>query len=220
MGDSQSNFRMEITNVLTADGVKMEDFMPVLVGVDPDSWILSPEAIAWSIPDCTAAIITIGWLGTICNLCPFRKLADKCGAKLISDSAQSFGAIDGKPPALDLADVTVYSTGYPKVFHTGGSGGIVVCSTSQADWLEQEPSGILRHEVMAETNAYLSLRALDRLPRDLKTRAETAEIYPSLLRDMPGIAFQHVAPNSGTNHYQLSVTINARSFELDIEILC
>lgn len=112
MGDSQSNFRMEITNVSTADGVKMEDFMPVLVGVDPDSWILSPEATARSIPDCTAAIVTIGWLGTICNLCLFRKLADKCGAKLISDSAQSFGAIDGKPPALDLADVTIYSTSY------------------------------------------------------------------------------------------------------------
>lgn len=96
----------------------------------------------------------------------------------------------------------------------------MVCSTSQADWLEQEPSGILRHEAMPEMNAYLGLRALDRLPRDLCARTEAAKTYRSLLRDTPGIAFQHVAPSSGTNHYQLSVTVDARSFGLDAKNLC
>jgi len=209
-----------ITAVSTAEAVMMEGFVPVLVDVDPNSWMLSLEATARSISERTAAIVTVDWLGTLCDLHPFRKLADEHGAKLVSDSAQSFGAIRGKPPAVDLADATIYSTGYPKVFHTGGSGGIVVCSTSQADWLEQEPSGILRHEAMPETNAYLGLRALDRLPLDLEARAGAAETYRSLLRDMPGLAFQHVAPSSGMTHYQLSVTVDASSFGLDAKSLC
>lgn len=209
-----------ITAASTVEAVIMEGFVPVIVDVNPDSWMLSPEATARAISDGTAAIVTVDWLGTICDLRPFRKLADQYGIKLISDSAQSFGATQGKPPALTLADATIYSTGYPKVFHTGGAGGIVVCSASQLEWLEQEPSDILRHEVMPEMNAYLGLRALDRLPRDLKARAEAAEMYRSLLHHTPGIAFQDLASKLGTNHYQLSVTVDAGSFGLDAKTLC
>ncbi|KAF4628144.1 hypothetical protein G7Y89_g10008 [Cudoniella acicularis] len=152
---------------------------------------------------------------SLCDLCPLRILADEHGIKLISDSAQSFGAICGKSPAIDLADATIYSTGFPKVFHTGGAGGIMVCSKSQADWLEQETSNILRHEALPETNAYMSLRALDRLLRDLEARSDLAEMYRSLLRGTSGISFQHVAPSLGTTNYQLSVTIDATKFGLD-----
>lgn len=223
--DHQSEARNEIivpaiTAVSTAEAVMMEGFVPVIVDVDPSSWMLSPEATALAISERTVAIVTVDWLGTLCNLRPFRKMADEHGVKLVSDSAQSFGAIRGKPPAVDLADITTYSTGFPKVFHTGGSGGIVVCSTSQADRLEQEPSGILQHEAMPEMNAYLGLRALDRLPRDLEARTEAGDTFRSLLRDIPGIAFQRVAPNLGTNYYQLSMTVDADVFGLDAKSLC
>ncbi|KAL9129384.1 MAG: hypothetical protein Q9217_002148 [Psora testacea] len=62
--------------------------------------------------------------------------------------------------------------------------------------------------------------ALDRMPRDLEAHTEGAETYRSLLRDKPGIAFQHVAPSSGTNHYQLRVIVDARSFGPDAKSLC
>lgn len=77
----------------------MEGFVPVLVDVEPSSWMLSPRATARAISERTVAIITVEWLGTLCDLHPFRKLADEHGVKLVSDSAQSFGAIRAKPPA-------------------------------------------------------------------------------------------------------------------------
>ena len=74
-----------ITDVMAANGTMTEGLMPVLVGVDSDS------------SERTAAIITVGWLGNICNLYRFRKLADKFGTKSISDSS---GALNSKPPVL------------------------------------------------------------------------------------------------------------------------
>lgn len=193
----------------------MEGFVPMIVDVGSHSWMLSLDATARAISGRTAAIVTVDWLGTRCDLRPFRTLADKHGVKLILDSAQSFGAtID-----LNLADATIYSTGFPKVFHTGGSGGIVVCSTSQAAWLEEEPSGILQHETMSETDAYLGLRALDQLPMDLTVRAETAQAYRLFLQGNCGIAFQYIASTSLTNHYQMSVIIDAERFGLDAKTL-
>lgn len=156
--DGRSKARIEvivpaITVVSTAEAVMMEGFVPVLVDVIPTRGCCYLRSRPQAISDRTAAMVTIDWLGTLCDLCPFRKLPDEYGAKLTSDSAQSLDSIHGKPPTLCLADATIYSTGYSKVLHTGGLGSIVVCSTSQADWLEQRPSGILRHEVMPETNA-------------------------------------------------------------------
>ena len=51
-----------ITDVMAANGTMTEGLMPALVGVNSDS------------SERTAAIITVGWLGNICNLYRFRKV--------------------------------------------------------------------------------------------------------------------------------------------------
>ncbi|KAH9029676.1 hypothetical protein EDB85DRAFT_1508217 [Lactarius pseudohatsudake] len=208
-----------ITVVSTAEAVLSEGFVPVFVDVDPRTWMLSPEATKASISERTAAIVTVDWLGARCDLGPFRKLADEHHLKLISDSAQGFGASSGRPPAVDLSDASIFSTGFPKVFHTGGSGGILICSKAQAEWLDNEPTGILRRHAMPEENAYQGLRALDELPEVLLARAEVANVYRQLLRHTPGITFQHIPPGLGASHYQLSVVIDAKEFGLNAKLL-
>ncbi|KAH9204639.1 pyridoxal phosphate-dependent transferase [Leptodontidium sp. 2 PMI_412] len=150
----------------TVEAVIDKGFKPVFV-----------EVTERFISDKTAAIVTVDWLGTQCDLGPFRKLADKHGIKLISDSAQSFGATNGQPPSIGLAHATIYSLGYPKVFTGAGSGGLIVCPKSLADLLERNPTGILRHEALAEVNAFMCLRALDTLPAALETRGEARKLY-------------------------------------------
>ncbi|KAK8144852.1 hypothetical protein G3M48_005242 [Beauveria asiatica] len=204
----------------TVEAVIAENFIPVFVGVDPKSWLLSPELTERSISEKTAAIITVDWLGTQCGLEPFRKLADKQGIQLISDSAQSFGATAGKPPSVGVADATIYSLGYPKVLTGGGSGGLIVGPKSLADLLEKDPTGILRHEVLPEINAYSSLRALESLPTALETRGAAGKLYRELLADIPGIIFQQIPAGLGTNHYQVSFTIDAKAFGLNARELC
>ena len=205
----------------TAEAVLMEGFVPIIVDVDPDTWLLSPEATAKALSASTAAIVTVDWLGTLCDLRPFRQLADEHGIPLISDSAQSFGANgSGRPPADEYADAFIYSTSFPKVFHTGGSGGIVICSKADAEWLYEEPTGFLRRDAMPEVNAYLGLRALDGLPQSLEIRRRAAETYRKHLGSVPGIAFQDITGALATNHYQMSVVIDEEQFGVDAKALC
>lgn len=199
----------------TIEAVIREGFTPVFVGIDLDSWLLSPLLTEGAISGKTAAIITVDWLGTQCDLGPFRKLADDYDIKLISDSAQSFGATSGEPPAVKLADATIYSLGYPKVLTGAGSGGIIICSKSLANLLESEPSGILHHEALAEINAFMCLRALDSLPEALERRKAAGNMYRQLLADVPGITFQQIPCGLGANHYQVSFIVDTKTFGLD-----
>ena len=146
----------QTTVAATVEAVIDVGLKPVFVEVDQESWLLSPKATKRCISLKTVAIITVDWLGTQCDLQPFRELANKCGIKLISDSAQSFGASKGKPPSISLADATIYSTGYPKVFTGSGSGGFIVCNRPLAAAMEIEPSGILRHETTRDRFLYVS----------------------------------------------------------------
>ncbi|KAH8847100.1 hypothetical protein MCOR01_000543 [Pyricularia oryzae] len=204
----------------TVESVIAMGFAPVFVAVDPNTWLLDSMATERAISEKTAAIMTVDWLGTQCNLDPFRNLADKYGIKLISDSAQSFGAGGKLPPAVDLADATIYSMGYPKVLTAGGSGGIIVWPKILTAQLECDGTGILRHETLTEMNAFQGLRALEALPTALARRSVAGELYRNLLTVVPGIAFQQVPEGLGTNHYQVSFTINPRAFGLNAQQLC
>lgn len=204
----------------TIEAVIDEGFCAVFVPVDPASWLLSPEATQHAITAKTAAIITVDWLGTQCDLEPFRKLSDEHDIKLISDSAQSFGASIGKPPAVLYTDATIYSLGYPKVLTGAGSGGLIVCSALLERLIQSDPSGILRHEAMTEVNAYMALQALGSLPEALKARRAAGELYRRRLATLPGITFQQVPAGMETNHYQVSFTIDAKVFGLNAKGLC
>lgn len=204
----------------TVEAVIDEGLVPVFVSIDPHSWLLSPEATQRAISKQTVAIITVDWLGTQCDLGPFRKLASEYGIKLISDSAQSFGASNGKPPSVSLADATIYSLGYPKVLTGGGSGGLIVCLENLERLLEIDPSGILRHEALAESNAFMTLQALHSFPEALKTRRAAGELYRHRLAGIPGITFQQVPAGMSTNHYQVSFKVDADAFGLSGNVLC
>ncbi|KAG8988225.1 hypothetical protein FRB93_004172 [Tulasnella sp. JGI-2019a] len=204
----------------TVEAVIDEGFLPVFVSVDPATWLLSPEATERSISEKMAAIITFDWLGTQCNLGPFWKLADKHDIKLISDSTQSFGASNGKPSSITLADATIYSLGYPKVLTGAGSGGLIVCPEGLERLLKSEPSGILRHEALDEINAYMTLRAFSLFPNALKARGAAGDLYCQHLAGLPGITFQQVPAGLATNHYQVSFTVDAKVFRLSAKGLC
>ncbi|KAF9773491.1 hypothetical protein IL306_008681 [Fusarium sp. DS 682] len=220
-----SNVRNEVivpgtTVGATIEAVIEEGFEPVFVDVDPASWHLSYKGTEHAISNKTAAIIVVDWLGTRCDLGPFRTLADEHGIKLISDSAQSFGAANDQPPSVSLAHATIYSLGYPKVLTGSGSGGLIVCSKSLVQLLEKDPTGILRREVLAEPNAYMCLQALGSLPDALRKRESAGKLYRQLLDGIPGITFQQVPAGLSTNFYQISFTIDAKAFGLNAKDLC
>lgn len=95
-----------------------------------------------------------------------------------------------------------------------------MCPNSLVDLLEADSTGILRHEALDELNASMCLRALESLPEALMTRAAAGNIYRQILANVPGITFQQIPDDLGTNHYQVSFTVDAKSFGLNANKIC
>lgn len=196
-----------ITVPATAEAVLMEGFRPLLVDVDSETWSLDPTCAEKALSERTAAIISVDWLGTPVDISALQCLSTKHNIAWISDSAQSFGAKYWGKMAVGYADATVFSTGYPKVFHTAGRGGVLVIRRDQAKNLWRDPTGLLRHEPLCEINAFFGLELLNQLESHIQHRREIAQIYHDYLGSLPGFVFQRIPQGILSNCYQMSLRI-------------
>jgi dTDP-4-amino-4,6-dideoxygalactose transaminase len=197
-----------VTVANTAEAVLMEGFHPVLADVDPETWVIDTESAARAISARTAAIVSVDWLGTGVDPGRLRAFARDHGLTWISDSAQSFGiGPPGASPAAH-ADAAIWSTGYPKVFHTGGRGGLLLLPRAAATALAADPAGSLRNEPLAEINALLGLHLLPRFGASLARRREIGQRYRRALGELPGFSFQRLSSRENTNSYQMTLVVD------------
>jgi len=87
-----------MTWVSTANMVCLLGATPVFVDVDPDTLMVSPEAVAAAITPRTRAIVPVHYAGAACDLAPLRALAERHGVALIEDAAHAVGTrYQGEP---------------------------------------------------------------------------------------------------------------------------
>jgi len=200
-----------VTVANTAEALIAEGYVPVLVDVDPQTWLIDLESAQRALSPRTIGLVSVDWLGTSAAPGPLRAFCDGHGLRWISDSAQSFGVErEGVPPVLH-ADATIFSTGYPKVFHTGGRGGLLVIGAAGADALVHDPGGSLRNEPLPELQCLAGLLALQHIDAQLAQRRALGECYVRALEPARGIEVQRVADPNHTNRYQLSVRVIGHS---------
>lgn len=99
--------------------------------VDPDSMLLSPEAVAASLTPCTRAVIATHLYGLTADMPRLEAVCLKAGIPLIEDCAQAHGAIlDGRRAGAwgNLACFSFYPT---KNLGAVGDGGAVTTNDSQ-----------------------------------------------------------------------------------------
>jgi len=196
-----------ITVPATAEAVLVEGLQPVLVDIDPETWNLDIACAEKAASEKTIAIISVDWLGTPVDVSALQHFSKTHNIVWISDSAQSFGAKYCGKPFAGYADATVFSTGYPKVFHTAGRGGILVIQRDQVDNLRKDPTGLLRHEPLCEINAFFGLLILDQFEFQIQRRREIVRIYHNYLSPLPGFIFQKIPEETCSNYYQMSLKI-------------
>jgi dTDP-4-amino-4,6-dideoxygalactose transaminase len=193
--------------IASASTIALVGATPVFADVDEESATLDPDAAAAAAYAAggsggVAAILPAHLFSSLAAMDPLRDLADRLGARLIEDSAVSFGAELAGRPAGGLGDVGVFSFFPGKPLGGIGDGGIVVADD---DWVAaecrmlrnhgQDPGvRFLYHRVglncrMDETVAAFLLRRLARLDDVLERRRRLAEIYQDRLRPLrPALA--------------------------------
>lgn len=84
-------------------------FTPVLVEPDPDTFLIDPLAAEKAITAETAAILAVNLYGRMCDYDALSALARKYNLKLITDAAQSHGALYKGSTHCPGADAIAYS---------------------------------------------------------------------------------------------------------------
>jgi perosamine synthetase len=113
------------TMTATATAILHWNAIPVFADIDPKTFCLDPSSVKENISPYTKAIISVDIFGQSADVNALNKIAQKHGIKIISDTAQSPGALYNKKYAGTLTDIGGFSLNYHKHIHTG-EGGIIV----------------------------------------------------------------------------------------------
>ena len=117
--------------IATAEAVSLAGATPRLVDVDPESHLLTAEAVAAAIGPRTRAVIPVHLMGSTVDLDPILEVARAAGLRVIEDTAQAHGAFYGGRRVGTLGDIGCFSFYPTKNLGGWGDGGAIV--TRDAD---------------------------------------------------------------------------------------
>lgn len=182
------------TAVATVAAIRMAGATPVLVDIDPETYTLSPSALAEAITPATRAVIPVHLYGHPADMEAIRSVAKECF--IIEDCAQAHGAHYKGRPVGSFSDLACYSFYPTKNLGALGDGGAVTGNdlellekvrllreygwTSSARYVSQIEGVNSRLDEMQAAILRVRLRYLD---EENEMRRRLAALYNDLLPD-------------------------------------
>ncbi len=111
----------------TAEAISAVGATPVFVDVDPDTYLIDPEAIEAAITPSTRALMPVHLFGRPVDMDAITALARTHGLKVIEDCAQATGASWNGRPVGGWGDAGCFSFFPTKNLGAAGDGGMVIC---------------------------------------------------------------------------------------------
>lgn len=126
-------FCSDMTFDATVNPVVYEGGIPVFIDTEYDTWNMCPKALEKSFemyPE-VRAIVVAHLYGTPCNMEEIKEIADKHGAVIIEDAAESFGALYKGKETGTFGDYGCISFNGNKII-TGSCGGMLFTDSLEA----------------------------------------------------------------------------------------
>lgn len=192
------------TFVATAIGVILSGAKPVLVDVDPDTFLIDSKQLADAVTPKTKAICPVHLYGRCCDMGSIQEFAKAHNLAIVEDASQAHGASCDRGKAGSVGDIGVFSLYPAKNLGALGDGGVVVTS----DKLLNERLRCLRnygseqkyfHPTFGINSRLDSLQAafvrikLKKLSEWNRMRWEAAKNYDSLLQSVESIIVPDIA---------------------------
>ncbi|MDX2239024.1 MAG: aminotransferase class I/II-fold pyridoxal phosphate-dependent enzyme [Hyphomonadaceae bacterium] len=182
---------------------------PVLVDVDPQTWVMSAAMFEAAITPRTRAVMPVHVFGRPAPMTEIRAIAQARGVFVVEDCAEAHGAkYDGKPVG-SFSDVSSFSFFANKIITTGEGG---MCLTNDGELAARmrmlrdhgmRPDRRYWHEEagfnyrMTNLQGAIGGAQLDRLDAILTQRARVEEMYRSAFLGIPGVDLAPpMAPNA------------------------
>ncbi len=172
---------------------------PVLVDVDDETLIVTPEILDAAITERTRVLMPVHFAGRPCDMDGIMSLARARGLKVLGDAAHAIGADIGGRKIGSMADVTSFSFYVTKGITTGEGGAVTsidpdltariallgLHGMSSDAWKRYSDRGPWYYEVleagykynMSDMQAALGLSQLGRIDEFQRRRREIADAY-------------------------------------------
>jgi dTDP-4-amino-4,6-dideoxygalactose transaminase len=183
--------------IATAEAVSWVGATPKLVDVDPDTHLITAEAVAEAIGPRTRAVIPVHLMGSVVDLDPILEVARDANLRVIEDTAQAHGAWHRGQRVGSMGDFGCFSFYPTKNLGAWGDGGAIVSNdpdlAEQVRLLRSHGEKPRYHHRMVGTTARLDAlqAALLRVKlRHLDDRNDDRRRIGAALRE--GLASTHV----------------------------
>lgn len=145
-------FCSDMTFAATVNPVLYEGGVPVFIDTEYDTWNMDPVALekAFGIYPDVKVIVVAHLYGVPCKMEEIRQVADKHGAIIIEDAAESLGATYKGKQTGTFGDISCISFNGNKII-TGSSGGMLLTNDEEAakkvrKWSTQSRENVLWYE--------------------------------------------------------------------------
>jgi len=210
------------TFIATGSAVSALGGRPVFADIEPATFNLDPDQIEARITPRTRAIVVVHLFGLAADMDPILAVAEKHGIPVIEDNAQSFGATYRGRKTGSMGRLGCLSFYPSKNLGAYGDAGMIVTND---DTLAIRLRALRNH---GQTGQYLStergwnsrldemqaaiLRVKLRHLAEWTAKRQThAQLYDSLLKDLPGIIPPRVPPGREHVYYLYTLRVEGRA---------
>jgi len=201
--------------------------IPVFADIEPETFCLDPQSVEANITPNTKAIMAVDICGHSANVDALNAIAKKHGLKVISDTAQSPGALYNDRYAGTLTDIGGYSLNYHKHIHTG-EGGVLVTNDEElaermclirnhaeavvGDKGVTDLSNMIGHNFrLGEIEAAIGIEQLKKLKNLVATRQRAADRLTCGLRELKGLRTPMVKPGYTHVYYVYPMVLDVKA---------
>ena len=180
--------------VATTSSIVWENYTPVFVDIDPDTFNLDPQKIEEAITPQTSAIIATHVYGNPCDIESIQAIADRHGLKVIYDAAHCFGTKYKGQSIFNFGDISTCSFHATKLFHTVEGGAIVTDNPDLRQKINlmrnfghdglNNFTGVGINGKNSELHAAMGLVNLRYIDSVLAQRKELSKFYDHYLKDV------------------------------------
>ena len=224
-----------LTFVATANAVKYTGADPILVDVDPQTWLIDLKILKSFLDDQAyvvnkncyykvnnrriKAIIPVHLLGNMCNMKELLDIANEYCLNIIEDAACSLGSFQNGKHSGTFGLIGILSFNSNKIITTGGGGAILtndeliakkakhLITQAKGSTIEYFHDSLGFNYRLVNPLAAIGSAQMELLPQFLENKRSIYEYYTNTLLSI-GAQFQAIAPDTISNYWHSAILVN------------
>ncbi len=212
------------TFAATGHAILWNGLVPRFVDIESDTFLMDLAQVEAAINARTVGICGVHTFGNPCYPDKLESIASSHGIKLVFDSAHALGTTYQGKPMGTFGDMEIFSLSPTKLV-VAAEGGLATTNDDEIARLirigrDYGNPGDYNCEIagingrMSEFHAILARQSFCQLLSNVEKRRFLADLYCSLLGELPGIRLQRIVAGGQSSYKDFAILVDAEEFGL------